>query len=388
MTFSVSRRAAIAQLTAGVTLAGCGAKAMGQSGGLITPNGSDVIGIQPEGTFNLYIANFRPIVMLSSGDSLPVPVLFDTGSSGNMIDKSVFKQLGLNKKPNHKSFITDASGTTIETFAADIPDARLSSLPVLNATVDVSDYRAGDEVGILGPEIFRGNSVYLNFPKQAAYVRNSTAVPMHIPDAQDYVEDNGSGLPMIGISIGGMEETMLGLIDTGKDGALSFPEHMIDQLPLVGRPEKVGTATTMFSSVPVYGAKMDAEIKIGSETLVRPDVIFHGNTPKVGMPVLGKQRIWLEPHNQRSWVASERPLDQSDAQSFTGQFGIRTIWAEEDGLHYQKEGSSKSVLKYLGGDQFLFGDSQTELIFRRNEAGAIIGFTLLGPSSKPFEVAG
>lgn len=385
MAITFTRRTAIAQMTSGFALAAC------TTSKAPTPEASGLLDTKKmtkvEGVFDLYTSNSRPLVMLTSGESLPVPVLFDTGTSGNMIDKSVFQQFGLKKKPDHKSFITDASGTTIETFATTIPQAQLGSVSIANATMDVADYRVDDEVGILGPELFNGSSVYLNMPKRSVYVRNAPATPLNIPDAEDYVLNNASGLPMMRFTIDGFPESLLGVIDTGKNGALSFPESMIDQLPLVAPPSQVGTATTVFKTVPVYGAQLAVKVHLGGVILDKPEVIFHGNSPKIGMPVLQKLRIWLEPHNQRSWLATARSLGDTETEAYTGRFGIRKINRGSSGLIYQRDLSPERRLIYLGADHFLFEHDDTDLIFRRNDAGDIVGYTLLNEVGRPFEVS-
>ena len=385
---SVSRRTAIAQLSAGLALAGCAMleKKPLSASAPASPVAEGENVLVSEGVFDLYVGNNRPLILLSSGSHLPIPMLFDTGSSGNQIDPEVFRYFGLEKKPNHKSFITDASGTTVEAFATIVPEAKIGSVSVSNATINVYDYRAGDEAGILGPELFRGSSIYLNMARRTVFVKKASSVPVLVPDAQDYVLDNGSGLPMMSIKVGTNSQTMLGLMDTGKTGALSFPESMMDSLPLVGPPTEVGTATTMFKTVPVYGATIDAEITVGTKIIVRPEVIFHGHIPKIGMPFLEGQRIWLEPHNQRSWVASERPIGGEAAEMFVGQFGERQIRHGDSGLIYQRRSSEPHNLSYLGGDHFLFDDG-TDLIFRRNDLGTITGFTLLDEAGRPYDVS-
>ena len=389
---SVSRRTAIAQMSGGLALAGCAVleKKTLSASALRTASASPTVEGESvrvsEGVFDLYVGNNRPLILLSSGGHLPIPMLFDTGTSGNQIDPAVFQLFRLEKKPDHRSFISDASGTTVEAFATIVPEAKIGSVSISNATMNVYDYRAGDEAGILGPELFKGSSIYLNMSRRTVFVKKASSVPVVVADAQDYVLDNGSGLPIMPISIGNNSQKLLGLMDTGKSGALSFPEAMIDSLPLVGQPTEVGTATTVFKTVPVYGARIDAEITVGTKTIVRPDVIFHGHMPKIGMPFLDDQRIWLEPHNQRSWVASERPIGGEASEMFVGQFGERQIKRGDSGLIYQRRGSGQHRLRYFGGDHFLFDDG-TDLIFRRNDLGTITGFTLLNEAGRPYEVS-
>ena len=383
----ISRRTAIAQMAAGSAVACQSATAIGRAPQSAGQPVAPPVPSQQEGIFHLYTSRVRPLVMMSAGDSLPIPVMFDTGSNGNMVDTAVALELGLVRKPNHQSFITDASGTTIEAYAAHVPDMRVGALPVARNLVDVYDYRVDDEVGILGPNLFRDSAIYLNFPKNVVYVRDAPSSRRNVPNAIGYSGANGDGLPMIDISVEGLSAGLLGVIDTGKSDELSFPESMIDKLPLTAPPTVVGTATTVFTSVPVLGAKIDGAVRIGTVTLMSPDVIFHGDMPKVGLPVLEKQRIWLEPHNQRAWVARPTLLDRATAETFQCQFGERRIWLDQDTLIYQRQGRPRFRLEYLGADHFQFVGDDTEVILRRTDDGTISGFTLLGASGDPYEVS-
>lgn len=390
MTNHLTRRSAITRI-AGVAAVTChmaGISALPVFAGSLPSSPEQMTTVpQTEGSFSIYTANNRPLAMLTSGSSIPIPMMFDTGSNGNMVDTSVARFLDLKRKPNHKSFVTDATGTRIEAYAALVPDMKLGGLPISSNQVDVYDYRADDEVGILGPDLFRGCSVYVNLRKDSVYVRHYQPSPLPGANFQSYTPDNGDGLPSMQFSVDGMVEKFTGLIDTGKNGALSFPEAMIDKLPLASAPIQSGTATTVFKTVPVYSATIDAKVRLGSVILDRPEVIFHGDQPKIGMPVLRQLRIWLEPHNQRSWIAEEQTLDMDNAESLVRNFGERSITLDDHGLIYQKVGRPQFRLLHLGGDHFVFQGDTTELIWRRNEEGKISGFTLLGNSGEPYEVA-
>ncbi len=240
---------------------------------------------QPEGAFSLFVSNGRPLAMFSHGDSVPVPVVFDTGTNGNMVDTRVFESFHLETNPNVQSFTTDASGTTMETVSAFVKQGEIGGLPIKTCGIEVYDYRHDNEAGIFGPELFRGCSIYLNLPRQTVYVRNEPPKLLSASDVTPYQD----GLPMIDITVDGMKKGMRAILDTGKDSAISFPEEMMEQVPLIGKPEQVGVATTVFNSIPVVGGKMDANVTVGGYSISNPDVIFHGHIPKVGMPFLSPQ---------------------------------------------------------------------------------------------------
>lgn len=382
----MTRRSALYHVAGGLALSACTADSAKPDATQAVPPPSTPSTIDfetpMEGSFNLYVSNHRPLAMLSLDDNIPVPVMFDTGTSGSMIDISVFEKLGLTRKLNHQSFITDATGTTVEAFAAQVEAPRLGAIVAAAQGIDVSTYRDGDEYGILGPPLYSGSAVYMNMPRQRVYVRKAFDEAVVVPDAKPYGDDN---LPYGSVFIDGLPE-MQGLIDTGKNGTMSFPEEMMDSLPLIGRPEEVGMATTVFKSVPVYGAKLDASVRVGTHTIDRPDVIFHGHAPKIGMPFLEHLRFWQEPHRRRSWFLTPQDLPAELAKSIVGDYGERRMWVDENGLNYQKEGRPVRQLRYQGADHFLFEYDQTDLILRRNDRGDVSGYTLLGSSGDPYEV--
>lgn len=386
---TMTRRSALYYAAGGLALSACTADTSKPAlttdvSAPVTPPATAPV-TQMEGRFSLYISNHRPLAMLALDDNIPVPVMFDTGTSGNMIGTAVFDKFGLTRKANHVSFTTDATGTTIEGFAAQVDAPRLGTVVAAAQGIDVLDYRDGDEFGIIGPNLFRGSAVYMNMPKQSVYVRQAFHSTIEIPDAYPYGDVKTDDLPYAPIFIDGLPE-IRGLIDTGKNGVMSFPEAMMDSLPLVGRPEQVGMATTVFKTVPVYGAKLDASVRVGTHTIVRPDVIFHGHAPKIGMPFLEQLRFWHEPHRRRSWILSPRDTPTALAQSMIGQYGERKIWLGDNGLNYQNSNNPISRILYHGADHFLFEKGDTDLILRRDDSGHITGFTLLGRSGDPFEV--
>ena len=101
----------------------------------------------------LYIATNRPLAMLTIGDSAPMPVVFDTGTTENSLDAALAKRVGL-KVVGHFNLVDDASGKSVVVPTAAAPDARLSGVPLDIKVVRLPDSRSGDEVGVFGPYSF------------------------------------------------------------------------------------------------------------------------------------------------------------------------------------------------------------------------------------------
>ena len=91
-----------------------------------------------------------PLAMLTIGDSAPMPVVFDTGTDENILDAALATRAGLEVLSDISTSLDGASGKSLEVPTAATPDPRLSGVPLDTKTVQLLDYRSGDEVGIFG----------------------------------------------------------------------------------------------------------------------------------------------------------------------------------------------------------------------------------------------
>lgn len=105
---------------------------------------------KPSEIVPLYIATNRPLVMLKIGDSAPMPVVFDTGTTENVLDTGLGKLIGL-KVVGRFNLVDDASKKSVVVPTAAMPDARLSGVPLDSKFVRLSDSHSGDEAGVFGP---------------------------------------------------------------------------------------------------------------------------------------------------------------------------------------------------------------------------------------------
>lgn len=317
----------------------------------------------------LYISANRPLAMLTIGDSAPLPVVFDTGTDENILDTALATRAGL-KVVGHSTVVDGASGNTLEVPVAATPDPRLSRVPLDTKTVQLLDYRPGDEVGIFGPYSFGDRYVVVEaglyrlriIPKDSGFVPPGPGHP--------YKEN----IPAADIRIAGKLHDAV--LDTGNDSTLTLGTDLVKSIPLKAPAKIVGKAVSALGERDVLGGDLAGSVEVGPYQVKDPEVSFSmpGTLANVGFPVIRKLTIVLDPANKLSWVldpAKEKPT-WSD---FTGRFGPRTIRLEHGKLVHQRDGRPPYPLTYLGGDLFEMATGDRIQFFRKN--GRVVRLELI-----------
>lgn len=321
----------------------------------------------------LYVSTNRPLAMLTIGDSAPLPVVFDTGTTENILDAALARRLGL-KVVGQFNLVDDASKKSVEVPTAAAPDARLSGVPLDINIVRLLDYRSGDEVGIFGPYSFGNRYVVVEaglnrlriIPKDSGFVPPG---PGHA-----YVED----IPAAEIRIAGRLHDAV--FDTGHDSALSLPASFVKAVPLKAPARIRGKAVSALGEQDVFGGELAGSVEIGPYSLKDPAVAFFDTVINVGYPVIRELTIVLDPANKRTWVldpASEKPR----WTDFTGRFGPRAIRLEDGRLVHQRDGRPPFALTYLGGDLFEMPATGDRIQFFRKD-GRVVRLELITPDNR------
>jgi len=292
----------------------------------------------------LYIATVRPLAMLTIGDSAPIPVVFDTGTTENILNAAVAKQIGL-KVVGHFKLVDDVSkkSTVVPTAAA--ADARLSGVPLDIKIVRLSDYRSGDEAGVFSSYSFGNRYVIVEAGLNRLRIISKDSGFVPPGPGHPYKED----IPATEIRIAG--KFYEAVLDTGHNSALSLPADSVKSFPLKAPATIVGRAISAIAEQDVFGGQLSGSVDIGPYSLNDPSVGFYDTVINVGFPVIRKLTIVLDPANKRTWVldpANEKPT-WSD---FTGRFGQRAIRLEGGKLIYQRDARPSYEMTYLGGDLF------------------------------------
>ncbi len=316
----------------------------------------------------LYVSTSRPLAMLTIGDSAPMPVVFDTGTTENILDAALARRIGL-KVVGHFNLVDDASKKSVQVPTAAAPDARLSGVPLDIEIIRLPDARSGDEVGVFGPYSFGNRYVVVEagLNRLRIIAKDSGFVPPG--PGHPYKED----IPAAEIRIAG--NVYDAVLDTGHDGALSLPADFVKSTLLKAPAKVVGRAVSALAAQDVLGGELAGSVEIGPYSVKDPAVAFFDTVINVGFPVIRKLTVVLDPTNKRTWVldpAKEKP-NWSD---FTGRFGQRTIRLEDAKLIYQRDGRPPYELTYLGGDLFDMPATGDRIQFFRKD-GRVVRFELI-----------
>jgi hypothetical protein len=325
---------------------------------------------RPSEIVPLYVSTSRPLAMLTIGDSAPMPVVFDTGTDENILDAALATRAGL-KVVGHFNLVDGASGKSREVPTAAAPDSRLSGVALDTKTVQLLEYRSGDEVGIFGPYSFGDRYVVVEAGLNRLRIipRDSGFVP---PGRGHAYNDN---IPAMEISIAGKAHQAW--LDTGNDSTLTLGVDLVKSVPLKAPARVVGKAVSALGEREVLGGDLQGSVTVGPYSVKDPAVSFSmpGSGANVGITAIRHLTIVLDPANKRSWVldpASEKPT----WADFTGRFGPRTIRLEDGKLVHQRDGRPPFALTYLGGDLFEMPATGDRIQFFRKD-GRVVRLELI-----------
>jgi hypothetical protein len=255
----------------------------------------------PDAIIPLYISSDWALAILYVGDRPPAPVVFDTGTTDNILSAKYAGFLGLKSKgPAH--IVDAATGKPVPGFLADVPHARLSEAEVVNPQTEIIDYERPDRVGVFGPNSFSGRLVILEFADSQVRVRRKAPDTIPAGPAFRYAGEGDEVLPSIDLALPGM--TVRATLDTGNTAALILPLSLASKLPLEAPPRVVGQALSASGAQDVYGARLKGQVHIGPVTLDNPDIEFFQGAggANVGLQVLRKLKVVLDPAERRDWV--------------------------------------------------------------------------------------
>jgi hypothetical protein len=231
-------------------------------------------------------------------------VVFDTGTSGNIIDRKLAAKLGL---PNlgASTAIDGSLGKPVAGFLTEVKGASLGSLSINAGQANAIDYDLPDEKGIFGPNSFPDKLVRMDLCNGSIVVEPKTVSTLPHGVAIPYVGQADDALPSVIMDFGNMQ--IAAELDTGNNEAILVPLSLANRLALESPLEKVGDATSAAGRQPLYRARLKGALKIGPLTLDRPNLLFiEGGQPNVGLPIARQLVVVFDPSEKRSWLISSR----------------------------------------------------------------------------------
>lgn len=323
------------------------------------------------GAFSVFLSGERVIAMIRSASRAPIPVVFDTGSSGNAIDIGIAKSLGLKRVPHHIVKVVDgATGKGFDASDYIMPEISIGGMSIGDRQVSGYPWVEDSAAGIFGPDLFSGQMMLLDLTATRVRVFDKAGfiTPAHAPSP--YLGAKGDGVPAVEILLpsrngGDPAFTVVGKLDSGNNSALKLPADYVDRLPLMRPPTIMGRTTSVSGSRDVMGGQIKGTVKIASIALRDPEVIFDGLTPNVGLPVVRQLRILLDPAAQQGWLLEKTVLPAAALSDYVGEYGIRRVTLRDQQLVYQRQGRPELPLVPLGCDIFDVEDSPNQLWFER-----------------------
>ena len=335
-----------------------------------------------EGVFPIYMSNTRPVAIMRIGD-LPMPVVFDTGTTSNALDRKFVAAAQL-RQLGTSSVLDGATGVSFPAVSVSLAGATINGLSLGEATADAYDYSGEDAVGVIGPNLFPRSLVYLELGWNRVRLRDKSVSAAPAGAGTPYLGPPDDSLPATDVELpGGV--TARAIMDSGATFPFSLPLAMVDRVPLEAPPRLIGQARSVSGEQPVYGARLRGTVRIGPVTLVNPDIEFFGRDTIVGLPILRQLIVVLDPEARRSWVLAPCTT-ATPLRDYVGRYQLRTVRIENGGLVYQREGRDPLRLRCVGEDLFE-NPSAGDLIHFRRRDGRITGFDIVGRSDRVSAVA-
>ncbi len=248
----------------------------------------------------LYMSSNRALVMLRVGNHPPVPVVFDTGTNGNLVDLGLADRLSLpNTGPSPS--VDGSTGKPVPGHDTFITGAKLGGVPIADARATAMNYDVPDEAGIFGPNSFPEQLVRMDGPKSRLVLtpRSEANLPKGKPFA--YLGEDGDALPSATLDFGGIK--VQAILDSGNNVPIILPMSYTDKIPLATPLKKAGYAVSAAGKQAIFSAQLKDAVMIGGFKLDHSEVFFmEGGRPNIGLPVLRQLSVVFDPSNKVDWV--------------------------------------------------------------------------------------
>jgi len=218
----------------------------------------------------------------------PYRFLLDTGGmGGGRIDSSIAEKLKLPSVDTVEA--SDGSGRETVTLPVyQLDELRFGPATFHGVRVLSRDYnKLGAAVrgridGVLGFHLFRELLLTIDYPGEKLRLAQG-ALPE--PDGHDVIAyDPEAFVPTIEVSLAGRKYDAH--LDSGSMGGISVSEEISKDLPLAGKPRKIGEARTLTGAFPIYLVGLDGDFTLGGHVFEKPDIVIGG--PMAGVNIGGR----------------------------------------------------------------------------------------------------
>lgn len=257
----------------------------------------------PIGKLSISQSSARVLTTLRlAGSGTTASVVFDTGTSGNIIDRKLASKLGL---PNRgaSTAIDGSLGKPVPGFLTELKGASLGDIQIDDGPANAIDYDLPSEKGVFGPNSFPGKLVKMDLGRGLIVVERKTTSTLRAADAIPYIGQGEDALPSVIVDFGVTK--IPAELDTGNNEAIILPLTFADNLSLQKPLENVGYAESAAGKQPLFRGRLNGQLRIGPLVMDKPDILFiAGGQPNVGLPVARQLVVVFDPSEKRSWLLS------------------------------------------------------------------------------------
>jgi len=249
----------------------------------------------------LQMRGLMPVVQLKINGQGPFAFLIDTGAGMQAdIDTSVAQRLRLrlsgravNGDPSGEND-RDVATATVDSIAIGNAEFR-NVMAIVRPQRITKDYPEID--GILGFALFTDYLLTLDYPAMQMRLGRGTLPAANSIDILNFEIENK--IPVIDLAIGKIR--MRAHVDTGNFVAgFILPEEIVQQLPLLSTPVKVGSARSVSNRIDLKQVQLQNSIRIGSFDFPQPTVQFPAlSDTNVGFQVLRQFALTFDQKTRR-----------------------------------------------------------------------------------------
>lgn len=252
----------------------------------------------------LHMGGPRPEIDLTISEKTS-RAIFDTGASSTVVNIADAANLGVDREgPLLPPFDRMHMSTG---YQGQLPKATIGTFSLASHSVPVMPVPLPTPA-VISPYSFGTNILYLDFAAGTLRVCPKLVRPNMLGKTHSY-SPAPFALPVVPVNLG--EETVDAHLDTGSPVDIIFPMAFAKKLKLNGDLVQIGKARNHAEEKPIYKARIAGTIRVGPLALVDPEVRFSDVVPRVnvGLGVLKRLQVTLDPANRRLWIDEARFSD-------------------------------------------------------------------------------
>lgn len=339
----------------------------------------------------------RPIIEIFINKKGPYRFIFDTGASGNIIDKELASLLDL-KEIGKVEVGTPGSDKTSSAPQVSISEIKVSDQTLSNISMVAIDLRKMIPVdGILSFREFSEFLININYPEKKIILEKGT---LHKDQANVTALVPDQRILTVPLQVDG--RVWNAHLDTGSPVFFSFPYALKDRLGFKSPPVlQSGQARTVAGVHRNWAAELDGSVKLADIIYNSPKIILserHNEYVNIGYQLLKDLSITIDQQNTLIQFNKPEPEDtageetrETENTEIPGCYGgVRSITLENGILYIQRDGSIKMKLEKIGDNLYVGKLPEglkamnvlPKIRFERDSRQRVIGLTFIYPDGR------